>query len=111
MVTSRKNRRTSARFRTGAHGLEIERGRWSKPLRDREARICSVCKSGEVEDESHFLFRCPAYAVLRSDSRFQELFDNGGNFIAQLMTLSCTTVCDFVADCSSIREQVLSDLV
>jgi hypothetical protein len=69
-----------------------------------------MCRSGEVEGDSHFLFCCPAYADLRSDSRFQELFDNGGNPIAQFMSLSCTTVCGFVADCS-IREQVLSDLV
>jgi hypothetical protein len=65
-----------------------------------------VCKSGKVEDERCFLPRCPAYADLRSDSCLQKLFDNGGNSIAQFMSLSCTTVCGFVADCCSIREAI-----
>jgi hypothetical protein len=39
------------------------------------------------------------------------LSDNGGNSIAQFMSLSCTAVCGFVADWCSIQEQVLLDLV
>jgi hypothetical protein len=64
-----------------------------------------------VENESHFLFRCPAYAELRIESRFQELSDNGSYSTAQGMSLSCTAVCGFVADWCEIREHGLSDLV
>jgi hypothetical protein len=73
--------------------------------------MCLISKSGEREDESHFLFRYPGYAELRTDSRLQELVDHGGNSIAQLLSLSCTMVCGFVVDCCSIRENVLSELV
>ena len=42
--------------------LRIEQARWLGELR--EERICRVCEE-EVEDESHFLRRCPEYKELR----------------------------------------------
>ena len=33
-----------------------------------EEQICSVCGSGEVEDEEHVLLKCTAYSSLRLDS-------------------------------------------
>ena len=42
--------------------MRIEQGRWVGELR--EERICRVCEE-EVEDESHFLRRCPEYKELR----------------------------------------------
>ena len=51
-----------ARLRGGTNWLRIEQGRWVGELR--EERICRVCEE-EVEDESHFLRRCPEYKELR----------------------------------------------
>ena len=42
--------------------LEIELGRYSQTPLDK--RQCKICKSG-IEDEIHFIFHCPSYAVER----------------------------------------------
>jgi hypothetical protein len=55
------------RFRTGAHHLAIETGRWVRPTVPRQLRTCSKCSPTVVpEDEMHFLFECPAYESVRS---------------------------------------------
>ena len=53
--------------------LAIEQGRRMNPVIPREARICPCCEVA-VEDEHHFLFRCPMYDDLRSEPRFALLF-------------------------------------
>ena len=53
------------RFRTGAHHLAIETGRWARPKLPRQLRVCSKCSCTVVEDEVHFLFECPAYDRIR----------------------------------------------
>lgn len=53
------------RFRTGAHYLAIETGRWSNPPTPRSGRSCTKCTRGVVEDELHFLFECTAYSDIR----------------------------------------------
>jgi hypothetical protein len=56
--------RTIAKFRIGAHDLEIERGRKTNTPADQ--RYCLHCKH-VVEDEIHFLLNCPQYDSLRND--------------------------------------------
>lgn len=51
------------RFRAGTHGLAVDTGRLNGVPRDE--RLCLICNEGVVEDEAHFLFRCPAYSQLR----------------------------------------------
>ena len=47
------------------HGLEVEIGRWKRPVKVAYAeRKCRVC--GVLEDEFHFLFECPIYVNLRA---------------------------------------------
>ena len=54
------------RFRTGAHHLRVETGRWLKPRLPRSLRVCQKCTWGStVEDEYHVLFECPAYHRIR----------------------------------------------
>ena len=58
-----------SRFRLGVHDLEIERGRFNRKPLPIESRVCKQCqigKVGEVEDEKHFLMKCPAYSLQRS---------------------------------------------
>ena len=50
------------KLRLSSHCLCIETGRYKNvPL---ERRICPMCKS-DVEDEYHFMLKCPAYNNLR----------------------------------------------
>ena len=50
------------RLRLSSHCLSIETGRYKNIPLDR--RICPMCKT-DVEDEFHFVLKCPAYASLR----------------------------------------------
>ena len=55
-----------ARLRMSAHRLAIETGRHVKPKICKEERICKNCDLEEVEDESHFLLKCPLYCQQRT---------------------------------------------
>ena len=65
-VKDKMGRCLMARLRAGTNWLRIEQGRWVGEAR--EERICRVCE-GEVEDESHFLRRCPEYKELRESAQ------------------------------------------
>ena len=61
----REQRRHLTMLRGGTNKLRIETGRWKK---EREAeRVCNVCLCCEVEDERHFILRCPYYVKERID--------------------------------------------
>ena len=45
--------------------MAIETGRYVRPYKKPEERICPICKK-DVEDEIHFLTLCPAYQEKRS---------------------------------------------
>ena len=52
-------------FRISSHKLSIEVDRIKNiPVSDRE---CRVCNSDNIEDESHFIFQCPAYDMKRKE--------------------------------------------
>ena len=57
-VTNRSHLIALARFQTSCHGLQIEVGRYHKPPIPPELHYCTVCKSGEVENECHFIHDC-----------------------------------------------------
>ena len=60
-VTQRKN---FTRFRISCHQLKIETGRYTGiPC---NLRICPHCNNEEIQDEIHFLFKCPTYHEERS---------------------------------------------
>ena len=54
-----KCRADIARFRTSSHDLEIERSRYTRPKTALEERKCKMCTDSPVEDEVHFLLKCP----------------------------------------------------
>ena len=64
-VTLKKCRFALSRLRTSSHRLEIESGRWARPLRKPIAeRLCFFCNTSE--DEYHFILECSVYNDLRS---------------------------------------------
>ena len=56
-------RRLIAKLRCSDHALKIEKGR-HKSIPKPE-RTCTLCHTGQVEDEEHFLFFCNTYNFLR----------------------------------------------
>ena len=56
----------------------IEKGRHLRPQIERNERKCFVCKE-DVEDEKHFVIKCPLYEKERS-ILFQACRENSVNF-------------------------------
>ena len=55
------------RLRTGTNRLRIETGRIQRPILKPQERVCLQCNGGEIEDEKHFLLRCPHFRELRKE--------------------------------------------
>jgi hypothetical protein len=53
------------KIRGGTNRLRIEKGRYQKL--PEEERICEFCEKKEVEDETHFILKCPLYTDLREE--------------------------------------------
>jgi hypothetical protein len=65
-ISDRTLRTEMTKFRTSAHKLSIETGRYTKPKKTPVTdRICTMCKSHDIEDEHHFIFDCSLYNHLR----------------------------------------------
>jgi hypothetical protein len=60
-----KQRSILCKIRLSAHNIAIERGRHLGLHTSN--RICTtrICKTGDIEDESHFLFKCEKYSNYR----------------------------------------------
>jgi hypothetical protein len=106
------------RFRCGSHQLAIATGRWAKCPRDQ--RTCQKCTTDEVEDEYHFIFRCPAYESLRvaMHAKYNVFECVGGTHRARragdtgmlkFMNQAPRHVARFVSACMQLRE-TLPDL-
>ena len=59
-LRNKTERSILCKIRLSAHNLAIERGR-HLGLHTSDI-ICTICKTGDVEDESHFLFKCEKYS-------------------------------------------------
>ena len=78
-----------AQFCCGILPLRVETGRRQK-VRDEttgqtrslklEERVCSICSSGEVEDEYHFLLKCDVFSDIRVDYK-NNIMQNNADFI------------------------------
>ena len=55
------------KFRLGNHQLHIETGRHTVPKTPEKLRICTLCPSNDVENESHVLFSCALSNNFRSN--------------------------------------------
>jgi hypothetical protein len=68
-----------ARFRLSSHNLEVQRGRFSRvAYADRTCRRCGG-DAVEVDDETHVVFNCSSSLPLRTEARFQRVFDALGD--------------------------------
>ena len=107
-----------ARFRMGAHKLNIETERYGRGSKPRSARICKCCDSGEREDEMHFL-HCPLYEHIREYYGFRfsdlDLFGQDYNMFCIVNGLAWTNYrvfwtrfAIFLDQCYRVRNNYLS---
>ena len=59
-VTNIHHRNIMTKLRLSNHRLAIETGRYMRPYKKPNKRICPLCRE-EAEDEKHFLVSCPVY--------------------------------------------------
>ena len=64
-IFSRNLRIALTKLRISAHNLRIQTGRYSRDRVDRNLRYCLICNTNEIEDEFHFVLKCPVYENLR----------------------------------------------
>ena len=63
VIENTKYRNILAKLRLSSHKLNIETGRHNKIARN--DRKCTMCNINDIEDEFHFVLKCPVYADLR----------------------------------------------
>ena len=63
ILKNRSDRAAICKICISAHTLMIERGRHLNIPRNE--RYCSVCNSGQIENEKHFLLHCEKYSTKR----------------------------------------------
>ena len=83
-IGPREHRSILAKLRCGTLPLEIELGRFTRPVTPLQNRICKHCNLTAVEDECHFVIVCPYYSDLRYDlisrvTEFEPLLCYGTN--------------------------------
>ena len=102
-----RQRRCISKLRCSDHVLEIEKGRHKKgnARTIREERICTLCKTNQVEDENHFLLKCDLYGPLRKKHKFDK-FNNASVLFAEN---NISTLAEFVREAFKLREEVLEN--
>ena len=76
-LSGRDRRSSFSKLRLGTLELELEKGRRHNILR--ADRHCKICNSNEVENETHFIFSCPALSKYRQPF-IKEISDLSYNF-------------------------------
>ena len=113
-----KERKQLVKFRIGNHKLRIETGRYDQI--PRVNRLCTLCKSNQIEDESHFLIYCNKYSILRNEfyKKIEHIIPNFKQLsplqiIRELMTSSNhyinIRVAKFISSCFDLRNIQLSN--
>ena len=119
---SKHKRSLLAQFRLGILPLNIETGRYKNIIDNEgnirkqkpEERLCSLCSSGAVEDELHFLFDCNCYALFR-ETLFKHAISKNSNFMNQtkisqiefLMNRDVNKLCSYILLSWECRKELL----
>ena len=96
----------------------IELGRYQTDHISRENRLCPLCKSNQVENETHFLLDCSKYSLQRRTflNRISEVIPNferksTSESIKHLMNSNDyhinKLVMKFISSCMNIRDALL----
>ena len=104
-------RRQFTKLRISSHHLDVETGRYTRPITPRHMRICKNCNLEEIGDEFHFLLKCPKFQQQRQElfyelSEICEIRNNlDHNTMIKIMHYGhgdievASLVCEFVDSC------------
>ena len=116
-VQIHKHRRAMTKLRMSSHSLEIERGRYSNTdPQDRVCKFCQVLGQREVENEAHFVIKCPQYSELREKYLPSNILDDRHlneeeKLIKVLLDIdNCKSVAKFIYQAFEDRETGLEVL-
>ena len=92
-VKNRNQRAWLSRYRTSAHNLRVETGRYTSPVTPLNLRVCVYCTSGECDTETHAILCCDTFKIKRQ-CFFGRMSALSPDFLsisteAQLKTLLC----------------------
>ena len=94
-------RKLITKIRCSDHSLEIEKGRHLNI--PREERICKICKTGEVENEHHFLIECQCYEHLKTKYQM-----NNTDTRSLLKTVNPDVLGNYLMEAFGEREKIKS---
>ena len=111
-------RKELVKLRIGNHKLRIETGRDDQI--PRVNRLCPICASNQIEDESHFLIYCNKYSILRNKfyGKIEHIIPNFKQLpplqaISDLMTSSDHYIniqlTKYISSCFDLRNVLLSN--
>ena len=64
-INNRNQRCWLSRYRTSAHSLRVETGRYTSPVTPLSERVCVYCDSGECDTEQHAILSCETFSLKR----------------------------------------------
>ena len=64
-INNRNQRVWLSRYRTSAHNLRVETGRYTYPVTPLLQRTCKYCNSGECDTELHAILCCETFKLKR----------------------------------------------
>ena len=95
-------------MRLSSHSLRIHTGRYVNSSVPRNERYCLYCRLHDIEDEFHFILKCPCYSEIRK--RFiKKYYYNRPSMSKFVELMSCnnvsviSNVCRFIRDALTIR--------
>ena len=101
-IPSFRERQIISKFMCSNHTLRIETGRHDNT--PREERLCQLCNIEEIEDEDHFIRKCPTYEQIRQEAAIN--FSNYNNTEAIFHLEEPLKIAEFLRKAYTLRDQL-----
>ena len=97
-----RERQIISKFMCSNHTLRIETGRHDNL--PREERLCQLCNIEEIEDEDHFIRKCPTYEQIRQEAAIN--FPNYNSTEAIFHLEEPLKIAEFLRKAYTLRDQL-----
>ena len=115
ILRNKTERSILCKIRLSAHNLAVERG-GHLGLHTSDI-ICTICRTGDVEDESHFLFKCEKYSNYRRSFQCNILSILQKNHLSENQMLKfcmnsnslkvLRATCSYINNCLTLRNEII----